>query len=308
MKITKLQVGILSIFALVMALASCGSDSGLSLPGAKDVKEVQTFAGEAPSTEKQAFKLLETVFNENYGFGETLALLNQAAFDKAFLRKTGFLQDIYLIGKSNEKSVSVSVDFTDRDSINAFAGSLAAAASVRIKGKSSVSYKSNRLTVAQALYGYSPKQEGDTISFSESFNKTVDLHDYAITSDSFPNYKVSGIITVESSSNTQSKTKTLPTSTSFGHIEYNESGSEKVSATLSITDGTMSAKFKFSYVYEIDDSIRHASGGENAIFSDIEVYDSNNKKLFTFYEDGSFTLLQGFSEYLADFNLLDSSL
>ena len=277
----------MSVFyrTLVTAFTGCNKDNdgGLSLPGAAgDVSAVKKLDGRAPVTEKEAIDLLESAISEVY---DTLSSLNSQVYDKAFRRQVGVDPEAWLISKFSETKVSLSLQFTDAD--NKFSDP--AYNKVRITGNSDSSISSNRKLGELYSSTYTPKA-GDNISSSSSFKKTADFKDTEITINYDPSYKVCGIIKAESNESGSGTVKVAGTTTSNTKIEQSESGTEKVSAVLSVSDGSISAKFKFSYASEGSGSKRQITenGNEGSILSDLEVFSSDNKLLWTitYWESG----------------------
>jgi len=297
MKKTKILWAAALVIALVAMLVACPADEGLSLPGAAgDLGKVNAFDKPAPTNEDDAYQLL------SYGLGALNVIggypysgnLNDQAFEKAFKRQENMSYISWSVSNLGQKSYSKSVTFKDVDSAftpDTYNG-------IKITGSSKGSWSSNR------TYGdYSAWAVGDNASYSSSFNKKVDFNNTKLTYSSFwaGSYDVYGILSVQGSKSSKQKLTALGTATDTAKYDSSSSTTTKVSAVLSISDGTNSAKFKISTASESSDKNKQATSGGGSISSDIEVYSNDGKtKLFTIKDSVSIPVY-GFYDFPAGF-------
>jgi len=280
---------VLLILALFVAFAGCKKDEddndSLSLLPMEPASSVQKFDGDVVANVKDA----EDLFGEAMGHSNFRNLLKDAdasAFDKAFKDAYGKAFADYMASyddKAKEASISVNVNDTaelkKKDDVKA--GSITG---------STNTFLSTNLTYGD-LFPYfggsfsdALKNNGNSYSFSMSGSRTFAITDGYIKVKADPpgtaTYSIAGYFTVEydyvEDVTLKDKAKNI----------YTENGYEtnRFSLTLSISDGTNGAKFRLSISEKDSDSgdfIREAAEGWNAITSGLEVYDNNNKLIYT---------------------------
>jgi hypothetical protein len=311
MKITKvLFTAAILVFAI--ALFSCDDGGGLGLLGAKGVNELKDlkFNGVPVKDAEEAVDLLDDILGYNYNtFISMLDKANDNAFNASLATNysTTSLSN-YLTGKSSETSITLKVPFDDTEKLRTEAN----VAEASIKGNSSWSYSSNRpYSVSPAGSYYPSFIEKDYYSKKSSFNKTFsipkDFYTYTNTdfwSSNTAKYKVAGFVTVQRDYNY----KTTLINKSDNIWESSDNTTDKMSATLIIskettssgTTKTIGGKFRISYSKGSSSSSRASSGKTEEICSDIEVYDNDNKLLFTIGDEGEFSF-NNIVERFADF-------
>jgi len=295
------------IAALVAMLAACPADEGLSLPGkAGDVSAVKSFddAGlRAPENEDEAFSLLESTFDTWSG---SLQVLQGKAFDTAFKKKYDKTFNEWLKANKGQTKLSASVKLTEADNVFTGQGSMKNDSDgwdsfdftdfegVKITGSSDASWSSN-LTYEAYDKAYPYKTDGyyrrvvkdpkigDTWTIKTSYKRTADFRNTKLRLNiwDYTNIFWYGIITREEKISEKTTVKAISNDTVNYKADTSGSSTQKCSAVLSISDGNITAKYKLSYANEYSGKERKANSSSETIYSNIEVYDSNNKLLFT---------------------------
>jgi len=299
MKKTNFLCAAALIIALVMAFTGCrNTEQGFGLPGdAGDKNDVKTQSGAFPS-EKTAYELLENVLEFN-NLPKKLKTYNSTVLDAAFKRQEGMGLEKWIDSKLNASDFSFDVELKEADNSDV-------KDNVIITGRSKASYKSNKTLFQFASVGLTSK--GDNVSYSSSVDKKADFSNKEIKFSSLPlsaQYSVYGIIKVESNDSTDKNVKEI---SAAGPTKNEESKSQtkKLSAVLSISDGTNTAKYKFSYAESYSNSMRNVNSSVNyeEILSDIEVYSGNDLK-YTIV--GSDLNVSSLLSSLEDFSLNNSN-
>ena len=275
---------VLLILALFVAFAGCkkdeDEDDSLSLLPMEPASSVQKFAGAIVANVDDAVDMLwDVIWGSNF---QTLLMdADASAFDKAFKDAYGKAFAAYLASYDKKaKEASMSVNVNDAAELKKKADVKAGS----ITG-STYSFLSTNLTYGDVIphmpaFSNALKNNGDSYSSSISGSRTFAIKDGYIKAkvDSGPTYFIAGYFTVEydSSEDVTLKDKAKKI--------YSENGYEtnKVSLTLSISDGINGAKFRISMSDKDSgsgDFIREA--GLNYITSGLEVYDNNNKLIYT---------------------------
>jgi hypothetical protein len=300
MKITKIMcAAVILIFASVFI--GCKEDDGLSLPDGKKVSDLQDYDASLTTVDskEEALNLLYNAITKGSGYGSNalfamLGNANDDTYKAAFEKKYEMTQSLYFSENYNEKSVSFSVGIDDSEKLK----ERASVALASIKGSSSRTWKSN-LTYGEYNSYFTTHKNDDWRSLSSSINKTFAITDgfYTFTSNSpTTTYKIAGVVTVEGKEYSKTTLKDSDTK----KTEDSNDGSEKVSAALTVSNGTKAAKYRLSYSSEGNSNIRSANGYSGSILSDIEVYGNDNELLYTISGDNE-TASDIFSAFINNF-------
>ncbi|MDR2941119.1 MAG: hypothetical protein LBV17_00815 [Treponema sp.] len=298
MKINKILCAV-AVLVLTWALIACKDDEGLSLPNVIKASELkQNFEGNVVATEDEAMTLLNAVLDSwgNSSFFSLLEKANDDAFLAAFEKNYGKSRSVYTSEQFNNKKASSEVNIDDNEILKNLANSYDPRSDVTVasyKGKSKESIKSNLpIAVYKAQYNIQSitptLEDGDYIASENSYDKTFAITNGFYTFSSGTSvYKIQGYVTYEASNSyerTKRGEKGVNDSTKY---DISSSSWEKISATLSISNGTKGGKFILSSAYEGNNNStartieENTKGEDGSIRSDIEVYDNNNTLILT---------------------------
>jgi len=287
MKRTKVILGAILALTLIFCFVSCGDDGGggFGLPSSKSIKSLPKYEGATVTSASQARELWNAV-NNNAAFFNGLKAAEKKAYDDAFDKKYKKSQSSYYedIREQTKASVSVSIDDNEtlKTELNKTIDSVKEA---RIKGSSSASFSSN-LTLGYtnglffwALGGSPGDKISETYSEKRDFNITDGFYTFTTGSGTlfspYVTYNVTGSISVENYSSYKITYKDKPR-------DDEDFGEEsKISVGLTISDGTKGAKFRFSAASDNNTYRRKVEEDSQYITSDVEVYDNDNKLIFT---------------------------
>jgi len=253
-----------------------GGGGGVSLPGAIKPGSIQDYTGRAVETTDEALALLQGMGES--GFFGALGIAQSNAFDKAFSEKYGPLREFFE-AQADKKSFSFSVPINDSNTLKEAAIEVTSNNSVTaatIKGNGNFSYSAN------VPYGTHEDDwdVGDTATQSSSSTITYNISDGKYTQEvSGTTYKIAGTITVQCELRDQQTYKTAETSTIDEKRTGSTSETVKITAALSISDGTKGGKFVASAAMGTRQISRTTETKEETIASDVEVYDNTGKKI-----------------------------
>ena len=269
------------------------SGGGLTLPAAVNPGKVQNFEGTAVADKDEALELLEAM--GEIGFFEVLRDAKSTAFDAAFTAAYGKSFDDFYDELDGKTSYSVSIKIADSDELKDAANAVTAGSvtAATIKGtfkaavSSSVPFGSSAVPVV-----------GDTMSLSTSSDLTYDISGGFYTEEvSGTTYKIAGVITVQVEQGYQSAYKAEETAIADEKYTGDISATVKMTATLSISDGTKGGKFSASIARGQNQQLRTVGEKYEMFTSDVEVYDNTGKKIITL--DSYFNGLPDIMPYVA---------
>ena len=275
---------VLLILVLFVAFAGCkkdeDEDDALLLLPMEPASSVQKFAGAIVANENDAMNLFESaIFKGN--LEGLLKDVEKAAFNTAFKAANGKdLTAFILAYDKTAKSASFSANINDTTELKKKDADIKAG---KITGSTN-GVTSTSLTFGDILPHMDDpadalKNNGDTVSSNMTSSRTFAITDgYINTVTGWGSYKVAGYITMEqdySSNNTlKNKAKDI--------VFKIENQTDKVSMTLSISDGANGAKFRISKSEirsKSGDNKRDASG--SFATTGLEVYDNSNNLIYT---------------------------
>lgn len=254
-----LYVGVAALVAAgLLVLAGCGGGGGGGVVGTMSVpkiSDVMTYDGSTVSRYNVS-SLFSTMTNRL----PTNIIRNADA--EVFYRYINYQYlDDYLYPQLSQKSASFSFKIEDYRELADRAGIYRAS----ITGTNKASASTNKNSLYEALNYYWNIQNGDRLSGSAEATRTFDFKEpYTYGSSRF-----AGIIKTEHKVNFSS------TVVDVYNEKYTETSSSttRVSATISFSDGTEGAIFRFSYARGSDEEYRSTKNSNSYNFSDIEVFD-----------------------------------
>ena len=290
------------ILLTVCLMVSCG-DLDVKLPGAAKASAVKSYSGVTPANIEAAMSLYSKVMNN----ADLLDLLTTA--DARILQdKLGVEFSKYLENNKNKTNHSESISINETGNLKTYLLYYANSPSLSvgdtsIKGSNKMSFKSN---VTLGNYYGSPLRDplfswkvGDNYTSSASAKRDIKITDFIYNFDAATSYSISMIF----SSNEEYKAdQTINTSDRIDRFDYksNSKVSKSAALTLSISDGTYSAKYRLSAVTSDINKRRSVQSGENSIASDIEIYDKDNNLKWTYQgagnQFGDLSFLYGFEK------------
>jgi len=279
---------VVGILLTVCLMVSCG-DLDVKLPGAAKASAVKSYNGIAPANIEDAMALFNKVIN--YTDFEDLVTYADA---RILQDKLGVEFSKYLENNKGKTDLSESISIKETGNLKTyllyFAGSPSlSVGDTSIKGSNKMSFKSN-VTLGNFLgFPFSDAsfkwKVGDNYKASASAKRDIKITDFVYKVNDTTSYSISMIF----SSDEEAKIDdTINTSDQKDQFDYksNSKHSSSKALTLSISDGTYSAKYRLSSVYSGIFKACSVQGGENSIDSDIEIYDKDNKLKWTYQGGG----------------------
>ena len=253
----------------------------LQLPDAMPASSVQKFSGTAVANDTEAWNLFDDMFDTD--FFDMLLEADKLAFTDAFKKAYGKADvekygEAFVAENPDATSISYSVNINDTKRYKAKSGANAA----KISGSESFSISSN-LAIKKLIAGTdfvdALKNNGDNYAAVLSGNRTCEISDGFYVDAPI---KIAGFVIVEYDASVAvslvDKVEDM--------FSLDQNLAFKASMTLSVSNGTKGAKFRFSGAASMGfDYVIPRSMSQNMIVSDIEVYDNNNVLLFTVQGD-----------------------
>ena len=253
-----------------------GGGGSLSLPSPINPSSIQGYTGRAVETTDEALALLEGMGESE--FLDVLGIARSNAFSNAFLAKYDSYESFrdFMDAQADKKSFSFSVPINDSDTLKDAANEVTpnSVTAATIKGNGNFSYSSN------IPFGTDGDDwvAGDTATQSSSSTITYNISTGKYTKGS---YTIAGTITAQCELSYKETYKTAETSTIHEKWTGGTSGTAKITAALSISDGTRGGKFVASSAMGMHQISRTIETKEEKIASDVEVYDNTGKKIIT---------------------------
>jgi len=303
MKKNRMVVAVVLIAAMAV-MFGCKSDDGggggLGLPSKPvSVSKLTAFSGGNPASEQEALALLgkisslgSALYEANDNAFETVKGMPYKEWDSTAGKYIGWLPD-------NEKKTTVkdSVKYSKTagnatEGVTPF-GKIA----FTIDGNSEIDFTSTGIPYED--YKYRDFDTGDNYTLKTSkMKKTVTIPTFKLNSTT----SVAAVIKVESKSSGKMTTYQENTSSLVGKNISDSDGTTKLAVALSISDlstygtynptGEKGAKIFFSYASKSENKkdaakVIKSSSSSKTLISNIEVYGSDNKLLYTIQNDST---------------------
>jgi len=268
------------LLVLGLVLAGCDTDAGsvadtVALLAAPGVSGIAEYENTSVNSYSAAYDLFEAVCYAVDRIYDELSDANWEAFNDAFDKKYDKTIGAYMMSLAAGKSGSYSININDDEGLKTYSSTVTEGT---IKGSNSGSMSLNNHTFQDYFDGNPLVDNGDSVSFSTSAVRTFDISKgYIQFVYGGKTYKLSGIIKTEYNYNGK---ETLTDKDNYVS-SYNNDNTVKVSAAISVSDGTRGAKFRFSASEKWNEYSRSTGGNSVASYSDIEVYNNANTKIYT---------------------------
>ena len=279
------------VLALVfgLMLAGCSDDSSASgivgLISPEPVQSLQNFTGTMVASEDEARELFKSI-NYASNFFEILLDAESEAFEAAFETKYDMDMMSYMAEKMNQKSASFSVNLNDSRTFPDYSNITAG----KISGSQTSSVSLTNLTIGDFFdnSGGNLINDGDKATMITTGKRTFAITDgfaefqaWDEISGSWQTFNAAGYISTDY---TGSQNSTL-VDADKGIYQGSNNSVSKVAVTLTVSNGTKGAKFRFSASNLSNSTMRNVTSRDEENISDLEVYDNSNTLRYTITGD-----------------------